>query len=127
MPIWVRPIILAMEEAEFGMDMVGGWSRQIVQVTLSWKYPAQNKAGGMAQDIGYPFCKDKAPCSNTSTTKMKKRRGKHVRVGKVLEPNFSLGLIYPVVQQIVLASPRFHIVSHAWVVSHWDMFQKEKW
>jgi hypothetical protein len=43
MSIWVRPIILAMEEAEFGMNMVGGCSRQIVQVTLSWKYPAQNK------------------------------------------------------------------------------------
>jgi hypothetical protein len=126
MSIWVRPIILAMEEAEFGMNMVGGCSRQIVQVTLSWKYPAQNKTGGMAQDIGYLISKDKAPSSNTSTTKMKKRRDKQVSVGKVLQPNFSLGLIYPVVQQIVLTSPRFHIVSHACVVSHWDMFQKEK-
>jgi hypothetical protein len=35
MPIWVSPIILAMEEAEFGMNKVGGQSRQIVYVTPS--------------------------------------------------------------------------------------------
>jgi hypothetical protein len=35
MPIWVRPIIIAMEEAEFGMNKVGGQSRQIVYVTPS--------------------------------------------------------------------------------------------
>jgi hypothetical protein len=33
MPIWVRLIILAMEEAEFRMNMAGGWSRQTVHVT----------------------------------------------------------------------------------------------
>jgi hypothetical protein len=71
----------------------------------------------VAQDIGHLISKDKAPSSNTNTTKMKKEiRGKQVSVGKVLEPSLSLGLIHPVEQQIVLASPRFHIVSHACVV-----------
>jgi hypothetical protein len=68
MPIWVRPIILAMEEAEFWMNKVGGQSRQIIYETLSWKYSTENRAGGVTQEVEHLLSKHVALSSNTSTT-----------------------------------------------------------
>jgi hypothetical protein len=43
------PLILATQEAEIRKLMVGSQPRQIVLETLSWKYPPQKRAGGVAQ------------------------------------------------------------------------------
>jgi hypothetical protein len=72
MPIWVRPIIIAMEEAEFGMNKVGGQSRQIVYVSPSWKYSTENRVGGVTQEFKHLLSKSVALSSNTSTTIIKK-------------------------------------------------------
>jgi hypothetical protein len=43
------PVILAHQEVESRRIMVQSQARQIVQKTLSQKYPSQKRTGGVAQ------------------------------------------------------------------------------
>jgi hypothetical protein len=52
--------------------MVQSQPWQIVQVTLSWKYPTQKRAGRVAQVVEHLPHNHEALNSNTSTTKKKK-------------------------------------------------------
>jgi hypothetical protein len=48
--MWVRPIILTMEEAEFRTAMVEGSPGK--SFTKShWKHPTQNRAEGVAEEV----------------------------------------------------------------------------
>jgi hypothetical protein len=48
-------IILSMAESEIKRIMVQNQLGQIVQETLSWKSPSQERAGGVAQCVGPEF------------------------------------------------------------------------
>jgi hypothetical protein len=63
------PVILATWEAEIRRVVIGSQSRQIVQETLSQKYPTHNRVGGVAPVIGNLPNKGGALSSNPSTAK----------------------------------------------------------
>jgi hypothetical protein len=46
------PVVLAAQEAEIRRIEVQSQPKQIVQETLSWKYPSWKKANGVAQSEG---------------------------------------------------------------------------
>jgi hypothetical protein len=48
-------VIIATQEAEIRRIAVQSQPRQIVQQTLSRKYPSQKKIGGVAQGVGPEF------------------------------------------------------------------------
>jgi hypothetical protein len=52
---WLKPIILATQEAEIRRIMVQSQPGQIVPETLSQKQPSQKRAGGVAQGVGPEF------------------------------------------------------------------------
>jgi hypothetical protein len=52
---WLKPIILATQEAEIRRFMVQSQPRQIVLMTLSQKNPLQKRAGRVAQGVGPEF------------------------------------------------------------------------
>jgi hypothetical protein len=65
---WLKPIILATQEAEIRRITVPSQPRQMVREMLSRKNPSQKGAGGVAQGVGPEF--------NTHTEKKKKRKAK---------------------------------------------------
>jgi hypothetical protein len=52
---WLKPVILATQEAEIRRITVWRQPGQIVCKTLSWKNPSQKRAGGVAQGVGPEF------------------------------------------------------------------------
>jgi hypothetical protein len=52
---WLKPVILATQEAEIRKIVVGSQPKQIVHKTLSQKYPSKQRAGGVAQAAGSEF------------------------------------------------------------------------
>jgi hypothetical protein len=49
------PVILAIQEGEIRRISVQSQPGQLVRETLSWKYPLQKRAGGVAQGVGPEF------------------------------------------------------------------------
>jgi hypothetical protein len=78
---WLTPIILATWEAEIRRITVQGQPGQIIQETLSWKYPAWKRAGEVTQVIEHLPSKHQALSSNPSPTIKKKieRKGKTIQ------------------------------------------------
>jgi hypothetical protein len=54
-------------------DHGGGQARQIVHQT-HWKYPTQNRAEGVAQEVYHLLSKDMTLNSNAKTTKINKKK-----------------------------------------------------
>jgi hypothetical protein len=52
---WLTPVIPATQETEIRRIEVQSQPRQIIQETLSQKYPTQDRAGRMGQGVGPEF------------------------------------------------------------------------
>jgi hypothetical protein len=52
---WLRPVILAIQEAEIRRIEFQSHPGQIVCETLSQKHPSQKRAGGVTQGVGPEF------------------------------------------------------------------------
>jgi hypothetical protein len=73
-PVAHTPFVLATQEAEIRKIMVWGQPRQRVHKTLSWKYPPQKRAGGVAQMVQHLPSKRETLSSNPGITRKKKKR-----------------------------------------------------
>jgi hypothetical protein len=76
--LWLKSVILAIQEAEIRRTEVQHQIRKILQETLSQKYPTQKSAGGVAQVVKCLPSKREALSSNYSNClkKFKKKREK---------------------------------------------------
>jgi hypothetical protein len=70
-----------------------------VHETLSWKYPAQNRAGRVAEVVEYLPSNHEPLCSNPVP---QNRRDNQESVWHILESSLPLCLIYPL--QLVLST-----------------------
>jgi hypothetical protein len=64
---WLKPVILAISEAEIRKIEIQCQPGQIVLETLSQKYPTQKRAGGVAQVVECLPSKGEALSLNPST------------------------------------------------------------
>jgi hypothetical protein len=70
---WLTPVILATQEAQIKRIAVQSQLGQIIQGTLSRKYPTQNRAGGVAQGVQHLPGNCETLNSNPSTAKKKNK------------------------------------------------------
>jgi hypothetical protein len=71
---WLRPVILATQEAEIRRIVVGSRPVKIVFKTLSQKYPTQNTAGEVTRVLECLPSKCEALHSNPRDHQKKKKR-----------------------------------------------------
>jgi hypothetical protein len=98
---WFMSVILATQEAENRRIGVQGQPRQIVQETLSQKYPTHKRTSGVTQAVEQLPSKHEALSSNSSTTKKKESLQES-------QPYFPLGLLH-------------HQAAFSYIVAQWPL------